>query len=204
MVGISTVLLLAGGTFFTTMSLKTANAQASTLGEPILVEKGKITSQSQLGPNRTQFTFSTNGTLNGSIEVTNTGSYVSTSIGNNFAINEGQGVISTKDGNETASYSLIGTDNVTQDGKVTFRGSVAYSTNSTANLSVLNNMVGFFKGEGDIRTGNEIDAIVHNLFFQGGEVKILNIKSHLIILRYYTVISTLMSISRSCRAQAYE
>jgi hypothetical protein len=52
-VGISTVLLLAGGTFFTSMSLKTANAQASTLGEPILVEKGKITSQSQLGPNRT-------------------------------------------------------------------------------------------------------------------------------------------------------
>jgi hypothetical protein len=154
-VGISTVLLLlAGGTFFTSMSLKTANAQASTLGEPILVEKGKITSQSQLGPNRTQFTFSSNGTLNGSIGVTNTGSYVSTSIGNNFATNEGQGVISTKDGSETAGYSLIGTDNVTQDGKVTFRGSVAYSTNSTANLSVLNNMVGFFKGEGDIRTGN--------------------------------------------------
>jgi hypothetical protein len=144
-VGISTVLLLAGGTFFTTMSLKTANAQASTLGEPILVEKGKITSQSQLGPNRTQFTFSANGTLKGSIEVTNTGSYVSTSIGNNFATNEGQGVISTKDGSETASYSLIGTDNVTQDGKVTFRGSVAYSTNSTANLSVLNNMVVFLR-----------------------------------------------------------
>jgi hypothetical protein len=153
-VGISTVLLLAGGTFFTSMSLKTANPQASSLGEPILVEKGKITSQSQLGPNRTQFAFSANGTLNGSIEVTNTGSYVSTSIGNNFATNEGQGVISTKDGSETASYSLIGTDNVTQDGKVTFRGSVAYSTNSTGNLSVLNNMVGFFKGEGDIRTGN--------------------------------------------------
>ena len=52
--------------------------------------------------------------------------------------------------------------------------------------------------------GIEIDAIVHNLFIQGGEVKILNIKSHVIILRYYTVISTLMSISRSCRAQAYE
>ncbi|MDQ3977286.1 MAG: hypothetical protein M3264_12245 [Thermoproteota archaeon] len=153
-VGISAILLLAGGPYFTTMSLKIANAQASTLGEPILVEKGKITSQSQLGPNRTQFTFTANGTLNGSIEVTNTGSYVSTSIGNNSATNEGQGVISTKDGSETASYSLIGTDNITEDGKVTFRGSVAYVTNSTGNLSVLNNMVAFFKGEGDIRTGN--------------------------------------------------
>jgi hypothetical protein len=68
-VGISYILLLAGGTYFTTMSLKTANAQAPTLGEPILVEKGETTSQSQLGPNRTQFTFSANGTLNGSIEV---------------------------------------------------------------------------------------------------------------------------------------
>ena len=153
-VGISAILLLAGGTYFTTMSLKTANAQASPLGEPILVEKGKITSQSQLGPNRTQFTFSANGTLNGSIEVINTGSYVSTSIGNNSSTNEGQGVISTRDGSETASYSLIGTDNVTQDGKVMFRGSVAYTTNSTGDLSVLNNMLAFFKGEGDIKTGN--------------------------------------------------
>jgi hypothetical protein len=59
-VGISAILLLAGGTYFITVSLRTANAQASTLGEPILVENGKITSQSQLGPNRTQFTFSAN------------------------------------------------------------------------------------------------------------------------------------------------
>jgi hypothetical protein len=110
--------------------------------------------RANLAHNRTQFTFSANGTLNGSIEVTNTGSYVSTSMGNNSATNEGQGVISTKDGNETASYSLIGTDNVTQDGKVMFQGSVAYSTNSTGNLSVLNNLLGFFKGEGDIKTGN--------------------------------------------------
>jgi hypothetical protein len=136
------------------MSLKTANAQAPTLGEPILVEKGETTSQSQLGTNTTQFTFSANGTLNGSIEVTNTGSYVSTSIGNNI-ISEGQGVISTEDGSETASYSLITCcDNVTQDGKVTFRGSVAYITNSTGNLSVLNNMLTFLRGEGDINTGN--------------------------------------------------
>jgi hypothetical protein len=37
-VGIFATLLLAGGTYFTTMSLKTVNAQASTLGEPILIE----------------------------------------------------------------------------------------------------------------------------------------------------------------------
>jgi hypothetical protein len=153
-VGISAILLLAGGTHFTSTSLETANAQASTLGEPILVQKGITTSQSQLGPNRTQFTFSANGTLNGSIEVTNTGSYVTTSIGNNQTISEGQGVISTKDGSETASYSLVTCcDNVTQDGKVTFRGSFAYSTNSTGNLSVLNNLLTFLRGEGDI-TGN--------------------------------------------------
>lgn len=152
-VGISAILLLAGGTHFS-VSVKTANAQAPTLGEPILVQNGNTTSQSQLGPNRTQFTFSTNGTLNGSIEVTNTGSYVTT-IGNNFAISEGQGVISTKDGSETASYSLITCcDSVTQDGKVTFRGSFAYSTNSTGDLSVLNNILTFLRGEADINTGN--------------------------------------------------
>ena len=56
-----------------TTSVSAASAQVSTLGEPFLVEKGKITSQKEIGPNRTQFTISANGTLNGNVEVTNTG-----------------------------------------------------------------------------------------------------------------------------------
>ena len=45
-------------------------------------------------------------------------------------------------------------DNVTQDGRLVFRGAVVYSTNSTGNLSFLDNAVSILKGEGDITTGN--------------------------------------------------
>jgi hypothetical protein len=156
-VGILVILLLAGGTNVTTIPL-TANAQTPTLGEPFLVEKGKITSQKEIGPNRTQFTISTNGTLNDNVKVTNTGEIVTVSKGNNLAVDQGQGVIATKDNSETASYMLIGAENFTQAGKTIFRGAIVYSTNSTGSLSFLNNMIGIFKGEGDITTGNFVST----------------------------------------------
>jgi hypothetical protein len=154
--GIAVVLLLIGGTGETT--ILNTHAQTTTLGEPFLVEKGKITSQKEIDANRTQFTISANGTLNGNIEVTNTGEIVTSSKGNNLAVDQGQGVIATKDNSETATYILIGAENFIQAGKTVFRGSIVYSTNSTGNLSFLNNMVGVFKGEGDIATGNFVST----------------------------------------------
>jgi hypothetical protein len=151
---ILSVLLLAGGKGIMSTLLSTADAQTPTLGEPFLVEKGKITSQKEIGPNTTQFTISANGSLNGNLEVTNTGKIVTISEGNNLAVDQGQGVIATKDNSEIASYMLIGAENFTQAGKTIFRGAIVYSTNSTGNLSFLNNMLGVFKGEGDIKTGN--------------------------------------------------
>src|ERR687894_825683 len=101
MMGILTVSLLAGGTDAITTSGSAASAQVSTLGEPFLVEKGKITSQKEIGSNRTQFTISANGTLNGNVEVTNTGEIMT--ISNNLAVDQGHGVIATKDNGEMAS-----------------------------------------------------------------------------------------------------
>jgi hypothetical protein len=49
---------------------------------------------------------------------------------------------------------LIGAENFTLAGKTIFRGAIVYSTNSTGNLSILDNMVGVFKGQGDIMTGS--------------------------------------------------
>ena len=128
MIGILTVSLLAGGTDAITTSVSTTSAQVSTLGEPFLVEKGKITSQKEIGPNRTQFTISANGTLNGNVEVTNTGEIMTISKGNNLAVDQGHGVIATKNNCETASYMLIGAENFTQAGKTIFRGAIVCST----------------------------------------------------------------------------
>ena len=140
--GIAVMLLLIVGTGATTVVLlNTAHAQTATLGEPYFVEKGKSTAQKEIGPNRTQYTFTSNGTMNGNIEVTNTGEFVSVSKGNNLVYDQGQGVIKTKDGSETANYTLIDVFNGTA-----FLGAQAYSTNSTGGLSFLNNILGIFKG----------------------------------------------------------
>ena len=138
--GIAVVLLLIGGTGATSI-LGIVHAQSATLGEPFFVEKGKISGQKEIGPNRTQYTFAANGTMKGNIEVTITGEFVSVSKGNNLTFEQGQGVITTKDGSETANYTFIDVFNGTD-----LQGASAYSTNSTGELSFLNNILGIFRG----------------------------------------------------------
>jgi len=101
--GLAVVLLLIGGTGATSI-LGTVHAQSATFGEPFFVEKGKSTVQKEICPNRTQYTFTANGTINGNLEVTDTGEFVS--VSKNIRIFEqGQGVIKTKDGSETTNYT---------------------------------------------------------------------------------------------------
>jgi hypothetical protein len=142
-VGIAVVLLLIGGTGTNNILFINTHAQSAILGEPIFVEKGKVTVQKEIGPNRTQSTFTGNGTMNGNIEVTNTGKLVSVSKGN-LSFQQGQGVIATMDGSETANYTLIDVYNGTD-----LQGAQAYSTNSTGQLSFLNNILSIYKGGQD-------------------------------------------------------
>ena len=146
--GIAVMLLLIGGTGATSILLNTTHAQSATLGEPFFVERGKVTGQKEIGPNRTQFTFASNGTMNDNIEVTNTGEYVSISKGNNLVYDQGHGVIKTKDGSETANYTFIEVGNGTA-----YQGASVYSTNSTGKLSFLDNILVIFKG-GQDESGN--------------------------------------------------
>ena len=142
--GIAVMLLLIGGTGSTSILLNTTHAQSATLGEPFFVERGKVTGQKEIGPNITHYTFTANGTMNGNIEVTDTGEFLSISKGDNLIIEPGQGVIATKDGSETAIYTSIDIGNSTN-----YQGASVYSTNSTGKLSFLNNIMGIYKGEAD-------------------------------------------------------
>ena len=141
--GIAVVLLLIVGTGATSI-LSTTHAQSATLGEPIFVEKGVDTFQREIGPNRTLYTFTANGTMNGNIEYHKTGEYVSVSKGNNMTFDQGHGVLTTNDGSETANYTFIEVFNGTA-----YQGASAYSTNSTGRLPVLNNVLVISKIEGD-------------------------------------------------------
>jgi hypothetical protein len=133
--GIAVVLLLIVGTGATSI-LSTTHALSATLGEPFFVEKGKSTVQKEIGSNRTQYTYTATGMMNGNIDVTDTGEFLSVSK-NNLIFDQGQGVIKTKDGSEMANYTLIDVSNGTA-----FQGASAYNTNSTGKLSFLNNIIG--------------------------------------------------------------
>ena len=123
------------------------------LEEPFFQEKGKITSQKEIGDNKLQVSFSGEGAMNGNIEVTNNGDFVQVQKGNNLTQAQGKGELTTKDGNEKASYTFHAVGNVTEAGKPVFLGSAVYSTDSNGKLAFLNNLISFFKVEIDA-TGN--------------------------------------------------
>jgi hypothetical protein len=145
--GIAIVLLLIVGTAPTSI-LSTTHAQTPTLGEPYFVEKGKSTVQKEIGPNITLYTFTADGTMNGNIEVTDAGEFLSFSIGDDLIFDSVEGGITTKDGSETANYTSIDVGNSTN-----YQGASAYITNSTGQLSFLNGIMGIYKGEID-KSGN--------------------------------------------------
>ena len=110
------------------------------LEEPFFEEKGRITAQKEIGGNKTQMTFSSNGTFKGNIEITNSGDFVSVSKGNKGTSAQGQGVVTTKDGSEKASYTFLQVGKTTEDGKQRGVGCAIWSTDSTGKLAFLDNM----------------------------------------------------------------
>lgn len=64
---------------------------------------------------------------------------------------EGQGIVTMKDGKEMATWTGQGIGKFTSPGKISFRGSLFFSTTSTSGgkLSFLNNLVGVFEYEVD-------------------------------------------------------
>ena len=119
------------------------------LGEPLFQESGIITDQIETGPGEMQISYSANGTFKGNIGITNNGDFVSISMGDNITFGLGQGVITSADGSETANYTFIGIGNVTEEGRPVFYGASDYSTDSTGELSFLNNILGIFNVEID-------------------------------------------------------
>ena len=117
------------------------------LEEPFFEEKGRITAQKEIGGDKTQMTFSSNGRFKGNIEVTNSGDFVSVFKGNKGTSAQGQGVVTTKDGSEKANYTFLQVGKATaKDGKPVLRGvgCAVWSTDSTGRLAFLDNMLSFF------------------------------------------------------------
>ena len=123
------------------------------LGELIADSTGKITGQRVLDVEipKMETSFAMEGNYRG-IPCTDVGTYTSVLREGGVLYGEGQGIITTKDGQGMATWTGQGIGKLTAPGKVSFRGSIFLRTPSTSQggkLSSLNNMVGVFEYEVD-------------------------------------------------------
>jgi hypothetical protein len=163
---IATIAILAigvtGGGTISMMQTTTAqdllgvnSSNTTSLGNPFLVEKGKIIGQRVLSVSpqpQLEFTFVADATINGVINATNTGTIVNTVQANGVFHAKGQGFIMTEDG-EVATYTNQVIGNLTKEGNVLSLGAGFWNTPSTGKLAFLNDMIGIFKLQVD-RDGN--------------------------------------------------
>jgi hypothetical protein len=126
------------------------------LGELIEEESGKITGRRVVdveGP-KIESSFTMNGKCGGQDE-TDIGTYwgvMREGAGEQGVVyGEAQGVMTTKDGQGMATYTVQGIGRFTSPGKIRFHGSVFYRTTPTSGgkLSSLNNKVGVFEYQED-------------------------------------------------------
>jgi hypothetical protein len=125
----------------------------SLLGDPFFEEKGKIISSRVLSIEpevQIEYSIFLNGTMNGNLSVTDSGTLISIlrKGGNGIYYSQGLGIVSTTDGTEMSTWASHGIQNTT-DKKNQLRGSAFYTTTSTGKLAFLNNMMTIFKSETD-------------------------------------------------------
>jgi hypothetical protein len=123
------------------------------LGELISEEGGKITGQRVLDVQvpKMETSFVMEGNYKGT-SCTDIGTYTSVLREGGVLQGEGQGIITTKDGKEMATWTGQGIGRFTGPGKVSFRGSLFLKTPLTSEggkLSYLNNIMGVFEYEVD-------------------------------------------------------
>jgi hypothetical protein len=129
------------------------------LGEKILVEIGKVTSQRVLpnpgGGPKMETSFRAAGTLLG-IKHTTTGTYQAVVRGNGTLFGEGQGVLMGAKG-ELASWIGQGVGTFKKDGAVSYRGTIYYQS-ASPKWSRLNRSAVVFEYEVDAQGNTKGDG----------------------------------------------
>ena len=127
------------------------------LGDEIGGASGKVTGQRVLnieGTPKVETSFGMEGNYRGT-PCRDLGTYTAV-LEEGVLHGEGQGMVSSRDGQGMAFWTGQGVGRFTGPGKVSFRGSLFYRTPSASEggkLSFLNNMIGVFEYEVD-ETGN--------------------------------------------------
>lgn len=125
------------------------------LGDPFFVEKGEVIGQRVLSVTpqpQLEFTIVANGTINNSINFTNTGTAISNLQANGTFTSKGQGFIMTEEG-EVATWTNQVIGQRTQNANIISYGAGFWTTPSTGDLAFMNNLMTIFILEID-REGN--------------------------------------------------
>jgi len=124
-----------------------------TLGELIGEDRGKMTGERVLDVQipKMETSFTMEGNYRGTL-CTDVGTYTSVLREGGVLYGEGQGIVTTKDGQGIATWTGQGIGRFIGPGRVSFRGSLFFRTPSMSQggkLSYLNNIVGVFEYEVD-------------------------------------------------------
>jgi hypothetical protein len=130
-----------------------SNSDTMALGELIKETRGKITGERVLDVQvpKMETSFTMEGNYRGT-PCTDVGTYTSVLREGGVLYGEGQGIITTKDGQGMATWTGQGIGRFTGPGKVSFRGSLFFRIPPTfegGKLSDLNNIVGVLEYEVD-------------------------------------------------------
>jgi hypothetical protein len=149
------------GNAATNTSTQDTTSDITSLGDPFYTERTKATSIRVIDVSnepKVEVSFSGNGTIRDSINVTDIGTTWNIQTSGGIIYSEGQGILTTQQG-ETATYTQQAIGQFTPEGRVVFHGSVFFKTLSpTGQLASLNNQMGIYNYESDI-AGNAIKQV---------------------------------------------
>src|SRR5215212_9006076 len=149
------------GNAATNTSFQNTTSDTTSLGHPFYKVRRKATSIRVIdvinGP-KVEVSFSGNGTIRDSINVTDIGTIWTLPTSGGMIYSEGQGVLTTQQG-EMATYTQQAIGQFTPEGRVIFQGSMFFKTLSpTGQLAFLDNEMGIYNYESDI-AGNAIKQV---------------------------------------------
>ncbi len=133
------------------------------LGELLFEIKGRLTGSRILNADeyKVEHSITEEGKFK-DIEITILGTFWTIpTVDKNVTYVEGQGIITTKDGEDTATFRGYGIGHSKGQVSASFRGSVFYKSSSSSTngkLSFLNNKIGVFETEVD-ESGNSIEKV---------------------------------------------
>lgn len=145
----------------TDITVEDTTPDITSLGDPFYTERTKATSIRVIDVSnepKVEVSFSGNGTIRDSINVTDIGTTWNIQTSGGIIYSEGQGILTTQQG-ETATYTQQAIGQFTPEGRVVFHGSMFFKTLSpTGQLASLNNQMGIYNYESDI-AGNAIKQV---------------------------------------------